>query len=211
MVEKLDLLGHGVGPLQSPEMEAQKWVSQQVYSGTPLTRWTSEGRDWIRLMMQPNPRKEDVSRSLFESMQQAVKKKKESKGPVPTKQPIDLPPPTLEMKGNCKTTVGWVNSHAKMKARVSTVEAIKNFLKKWWGLGICLRQSTAERVIHTFREHNKEVDRWSGNGAKGTCVEEWVDTTRGLCGFWDGSCDIGNCGCGIILMAFSKVRTSTRE
>ena len=41
-------------------------------------------------------------------------------------------------------------------------------------------------------------------------MEEWVDTTRivrpevtGLCRFWDGSCDNGNCVSGIVIMAFS--------
>ena len=91
---------------------------------------------------------------------------------MPTKQPRDLPPlelgipvagklPTLEIKGDCKTIVDWVNGHAKMKAKVSTVEAIQNLLREWWGRGIRLRQRTAEWVTHTFREHNKEADLWA--------------------------------------------------
>ena len=73
------------------------------------------------------PRKEDVIRNLLESMKQPVDMKKESKGPVPTKKPRDLPPlelgfpdpprhlpplelgalitgklPTLEIKGTVK-------------------------------------------------------------------------------------------------------------
>ena len=43
-------------------------------------------------------------------------------------------------------------------------------------------------------------------------MEEWVDTARiawpevtGLCGFWDGSCDNGNCGRGIVIMAYSDL------
>ena len=74
---------------------------------------------------------------------------------LPTKQPRDLLPlkigipvagklPTLEIKGDCKTIVDWVNGHAKMKARVSTVEAIQNLLQEWWGRGIRLRKRTAE-------------------------------------------------------------------
>ena len=99
--------------------------------------------------------------------------------------------PTLEIKLDCGTVVDWVNGHAKMKTRGSTVEATQNLLREWWGRGIRLRQRTTEWVTHTFREHNKEADLWAG--AKGR-VEEWVDTTRiarpdvtGLCGFWDGS------------------------
>ena len=96
-----------------------------------------------------------------------------------------------------------------MKARVSTVEATQNVLRESWGRGIRLGQRTAEWVTHTFREHNKEADLWAHKGAKGR-VEEWVDTTRiawpevtSLCGFWDGSCDNGNCVFGILIMAYS--------
>ena len=39
------------------------------------------GKDWIKLMTQLRPRKEDVVRSLLKSMKQAVEKKKESTGP----------------------------------------------------------------------------------------------------------------------------------
>ena len=64
-------------------------------------------------MMHSHPRKEDVIRHLLQSMKQPVDKKKESKGPVPTKKPRDLPPldlgipvvgerPTLEIKGDKK-------------------------------------------------------------------------------------------------------------
>ena len=78
-----------------------------------MARWTGEGKDWIKLMTQQKHCQEDVIRSLLLSMKQAVDKKKESKGPVPTKQPRDLPPlelgvpeavklPALEMKGDCK-------------------------------------------------------------------------------------------------------------
>ena len=67
----------------------------------------------MQLTTQTRPRKEDVIRNLLESMKQLVEKKKESRGPVPTKKPRDLPPldlgtpvpgerPTLEIKGTMK-------------------------------------------------------------------------------------------------------------
>ena len=56
-----------------------------------MARWAGEGKDWIQLMTQTQPRKEDVIRNLLESMKQPVDKKKESKGSVPTKKPRDLP------------------------------------------------------------------------------------------------------------------------
>ena len=56
-----------------------------------MARWAGEGKDWIQLMTQTQPRKEDVIRNLLESMKQPVDKKKESKGSMPTKKPRDLP------------------------------------------------------------------------------------------------------------------------
>ena len=86
-----------------------------------MAEWAGEEKDWIKLMTQLKPRKVDVTRSLLGSMNQAVEKKKESKRPVPTKQPRDLPPlelgvpvagklPTLEIKGDCKTVVDWLTA-----------------------------------------------------------------------------------------------------
>ena len=42
---------------------------------TPMARWAGEGNDWTKLMAQRQLRKEDVIRSLLESMKQAVEKK----------------------------------------------------------------------------------------------------------------------------------------
>ena len=107
---------------------------------------------------------------------------------------------TLEIKGDCKTIVEWINGHAKMKTRESTVENTQNLLENWWGRGVHLRHRTAVWATHIFRERNEEADAWAEKGAKGR-VEEWVDTVHvvwseviGFCGFWDGSCDNVNCG-----------------
>ena len=52
------------------------------------------------------------------------------------------------------------------------------------------------------------ADLWAAKGVKSR-EDEWVDTTyvvwsevTGLCGFWDGSCDDGKCGAGIMIQAF---------
>ena len=52
--------------------------------------------------------------------------------------------------------------------------------------------------------HNKEADSRARNGVQGR-EGEWVDTANvvwseviGLCGFWDGSCEIGTCGAGFM-------------
>ena len=81
-----------------------------------MARWAGEGNDWIKLMAQRKPRKEDVVRSLLESMKQPVEKKTEPNGTRQIKKPRDLLPleldiplagmrPTLEIKGDCKTIV----------------------------------------------------------------------------------------------------------
>ena len=51
---------------------------------------------------------------------------------------------------------------------------------------------------------------WVAKGVKGR-EDELVDTAHvvrseviGVCGFWDGSCDNGKCGTGIMIQAFTK-------
>ena len=61
-------------------------------------------------------------------MKQAVEKKREPNGTMPTKKPRDVPPlevgipatgklPTLEVRGNCKTIVDWVNGNGTMPTK----------------------------------------------------------------------------------------------
>ena len=96
---------------------------------------------------------------------------------------------TLEIKGDSKTIVDWVDGHAKLKARESTVATTQNFLREWWGRGVVLRQRVADGAVHAFREHHIEADLWAAKGVKGR-EDEWVDTAHvvwsevtGLCGF----------------------------
>ena len=67
--------------------------NRRVQWDTPMARWAGEGNDWKKLMAQRKPRKEDVIRSLLDSMKQAVEKEdrtqrdqadQEAKGPAPT-------------------------------------------------------------------------------------------------------------------------------
>ena len=64
---------------------------------TPRARWAGEGNAWIRLMAQKKPHKEDVVRSLLESMKQTVEKKAEPNGTRPVKKPRGLPPLVLDI------------------------------------------------------------------------------------------------------------------
>ena len=101
-------------------------------------------------------------------MKQPMDKKKESKGPVSDKKPMDLlllglgipvpgVGPTLEIKRNNKTIADWVNGHAKMKTSGPYSGE----------RGIRFRRRTAEWITHTFRAHNKETDLCAAKGAKG--------------------------------------------
>ena len=99
----------------------------------------------------------------------------------------------LEIQGDCKTIVDWVNGHAKLKTRESTDYPEPSTAMV--GRGVDLRQRTADWASHIFREHNKEAALWAAKGLKGRVVESvdnaqvvWSEVTR-LCRFWDGSCD----------------------
>ena len=76
-----------------------------VQRDTPMAR-AGEENGWIKLMAQRQPRKEDVIRSLLESMKQAVEKKTEHNGTRPTKKPRDLPPLELEALEAGKMRIG---------------------------------------------------------------------------------------------------------
>ena len=82
----------------------QRWkhkvgIHNRGVQWAPMARWAGEGKDRIKLMTQKkNPREEDVIRSLLESMKQAVEKKKEPNGTLPTEQPRDLPPLNSEYR-----------------------------------------------------------------------------------------------------------------
>ena len=52
---------------------------------TPMSRRAVEGNDCLKLTAQLKPRKEDVIRSLLESIERAVEKKTEPNGTRPTK------------------------------------------------------------------------------------------------------------------------------
>ena len=78
------------------------------------------------------------------------------------------------------------------------------------GTEVDLRQRTADCATHIFREHNTEADLWGAKGVMGH-EDEWVDIAHvvwsavtGLCGFWDGSCDDGKCGAGILIQTFTE-------
>ena len=69
--------GNGVGPVQRTEMEAQISVSYQR-SAVGHTDGEIGGRG--KRLAQNRPRKEDVVRSLLDSVKQTVEKKAETKG-----------------------------------------------------------------------------------------------------------------------------------
>ena len=143
-----------------------------------MAKWAGEGNDWIQLMVRGPPRKEDVTFSLLASMRQATEKRTEKGGSALRKKPRDLAPLAietpaedkkliLEIRGDSKTIVDWVNVHAKLITKESTIASVQNVLRDWWGRGVDLRQRVADWVSHIFREHNKEADSWAGRGVQG--------------------------------------------
>ena len=60
-----------------------------------MARWGGEENDWIKLVAQRQPRKEDVIHSLLASMRQAVEKKTKANESRPTKKRRELPPLVL--------------------------------------------------------------------------------------------------------------------
>ena len=78
------------------------------------------------------------------------------------------------------------------------------------GAGVLIYNNVWLIGRYTSREHYKEADLWAGRGVKGR-EAEWVDTANvvwyevtGLCGFWDGSCESGTCGAGVMIQAFTE-------
>ena len=141
--------------------------------------------------------------------------RKEERATEETKRPGSLIPemPTedkkmiLEIRGDSKTIV--VKGHSKLKTKERTIASLQNLQREWWGRGMDLRQRVADWAVHIFPEHNKEADSWAGKGIKGH--EEVVDIAHvgwsqvtGLCGFWDGRCENGTCGAGIMIQIFTK-------
>ena len=110
---------------------------------TLMSRWTGEGNDWIQLVAQGPPRKEDVTVSLLKMMRQSTEKKKQKGGDAQREKPRDLEPLLLEMPAENKklmlevrrdsgTIVDWVNGHAKPKTWEGTVATTQNLLRVVW-------------------------------------------------------------------------------
>ena len=162
---------------------------------TPMARWAGEGNDWSKLMAQKKTRKENV----FLQPARIYETDGGPNGARPIKKPRGLPPyvlsipqagqrPSLEITGDCKTMVDWINGRAKLKTRECTVEKTQNFLRDWWGPGVHQRQRTTEWATHIFREHNMEVDVWAEKGREGTRGRNGghcpCRVVRGHCSLW---------------------------
>ena len=131
MVEKPSLLEHGMDPTNVTRWKHDVGFHKRgTQWDSPMARWAGEGNDWMKLVAQQHPRKEDVIHSLFASMRQAVEKKtKANETSLELEIPEEGKKRTLEIKGDCKTIVDWVNGHAKLKTRKSNVATTKNFLR----------------------------------------------------------------------------------
>ena len=60
----------------------------------------------------------------------------------------------------------WVNGHAKLKTRESTVATAQNFLRDWWRRRVDQRQPTADWATHIYLEHNEEANLLATKGER---------------------------------------------
>ena len=74
----------------------------------------------------------------------------------------------LEITGDSKTVVDWVNGHAKLKSPESIVATAQNLLWKWWSRGVALRRRVADRAVDIFRYLKKKLMFGLGEASKVT-------------------------------------------
>ena len=162
--------------------------NRRIQWDTPIAKWAGEANDWIQVVTRGPLRKEDVTVRLLKTMRHAAGKRKDKKSGLPTKKPRDPDPLILEepaknkkfilqMRGDSKTIVDWVNGHAKLKTKEDTIASPQSIKWDWWGRRVDVRQRVADWAIHIFRVHSKEADSWAVNGVKSR-EEEWVDTAN---------------------------------
>ena len=152
MVAEQKRVEHDDGPGERDKMETQVRVAQQRSAvGHPRCEWAEEGKDCIQIMLRHPPRKEDVAVDLLKMMRQPTGAPETKKGAAFQKNPAEssplvLEPPTtdkgamLEVRGDSKTVVDWLNGHAKLKTPDSTVAAAQNQMWKGWSKGMDLRR-----------------------------------------------------------------------
>ena len=64
------------------------------------------------------------------------KKKPRDLEPTVPETPVEDKKLMLELRGDSKTVVDWLNGHAKLKACESTIAAAQNLLRKRRGRGV---------------------------------------------------------------------------
>ena len=109
----------------------------------------------------------------------------------------------VEIRGESKTVVGWINGTARQRPAIGNIQ--RQLRGCWDGMANTWNGET-DWVVHILRE----AYAWAEQGAK---IErsERVDERRmvflhvtGICGFWDGSCWAAGCGAGMWLNVFTR-------
>ena len=139
---------------------------------TPMKRWAGEGKDWIQLMTQTQPRKEDVIWNLLKLMKQPVEKKgiqkicadKETEGSASPQIWTD----TGKSKGTIKQIVDWMNG----QTRIGTVEKAQNPPSGMVGSRDALTAACNLGHPHLSWTTTKKLTHGVGKGTQGR-VEEW--------------------------------------
>ena len=102
--------------------------------------------------------------------------------------------------------------HPDGKGFQGAERSICKALRSWWRVMYIYRSKTVPMTtkckrIHGHVQHNPEWQfqfavEWN-HDPQGTCVGSPDIASHLQTWFWDGSCDNGNCGCGIVIMAYS--------
>ena len=117
-----------------------------------LTRWKhkfgfhNSGVQWLQLMTQ-GPRRQRKNTQE----RGAQKKKPRDLEPMVLETPVE-DKLMLEIRSDRKTIVEWVNGHAMMKTRESTVATAQNLLRERWGRGVDLRRRVADLAVNTTKK-----------------------------------------------------------
>ena len=144
---------------------------------------------------------------------------KEERWSIPSKKPREvdpmvLEPPTtakgveMEMRGDCKTVVDWINGHAKQKTPNKTLVAAQKQMRDWWSRGADLRRrlptgrcafSANTTMRPTLgRERSQRLQRRMGGRLEsGLARGHWTVQVLG----W--KLPTGVCGAGMLIKLFT--------
>ena len=182
-------LEHEDGPDERDKMDTQLRVSQQRRDeGHPNDNVGGRRPHWRRISTRHPPWEEDVTTGLLKMMWQ----------PTGRLQPRAKRAESHGTRGS--------KGHAKQTMPISTAGTAQLQKRDCWDRRADLRRRVPDWRYILTANTTKKPTRARGR------EEQWVDSANvvwpevtGLCGFWDGSCQHGVCGAGMLI----KISTQT--